>query len=418
MLLLKNAKVIDGKSDKPLENYSILIENNKIKKIVPSDQMTENETDDIKTIDCSERTIMPGLMDIHDHLIYRHHYNAYSMDLMKSIEEATMDALINARELLNYGITTIRDVGTRGNISMVVRDFIESGEFPGPRVYPCGRIISTKGGLADYHPSHIFAQHDYPYRNGELILGADEARSAVRKMLKDGAEWIKTEASGTSNNPFCPAERNTLSFEELEAIVNQAKQNHVYVACHAESNEAIKKASKAGVRSVEHGVYLDDEAIELMLANDVFLVPTLANYWNAMEKGKAAGRPQKAIDNHLRIHEFHIRSVQKAIEANLCIVAGSDSGAVYFPQGGVREEIVRFVEIGMSPMDAIKTATYNAARCLDIEETVGTLEEGKQADLLILEQNPLENISIIKETENVVTVIKNGKIVRNNACSI
>ena len=200
------------------------------------------------------------------------------------------------------------------------------------------------------------------------------------------------------------------SFEEVAAVVDQAKQNGVHVACHAESNTAIKKASKAGVRTIEHGIYLDDEAVEMMLKNKIFLVPTLAMYWGFLRKGPDMGIPQAVIDGHKRTHESHVQSIHMAMDAGISIVAGSDAGLVHFPQGGVRDEIVSFVEIGMQPMDAIKTATLNAAKCLDIEDTVGTLEAGKQADILILNQNPLVNISSIKDNSHLVSVIKKGEI--------
>jgi imidazolonepropionase-like amidohydrolase len=230
-------------------------------------------------------------------------------------------------------------------------------------------------------------------------------------MLKDGADFIKTECSGTGFNPLCPAERNTLSFEEVRAIVKEAAENGRFVACHAESYDAVKKAAKAGVRSIEHGVYIDSEGLDLMAQKEVWLVPTLAMYWGFIEKGIQMGIPQAIIDGHMRTHDVHVKSIQKCMEAGICIAAGSDGGLVHFPQGGVRDEIGRYVEIGMTPMEALKTATINAARCIGVDDHVGSLEEGKIADIVVISANPLEDITCLKEPDNLMAVIKNGVIV-------
>lgn len=413
MLLLKNASVINGNAEKAIDNQSILIEGNKIKQISEFDkiQYNPNETE---VIDCSGKTVMPGLIDAHVHLIYRDVREPYSIELERSLEEATADAFLNAKELVEYGITTVRDVGTRGKISVVVREMVKQGKFIGPSIKASSRIISTPGGLGDFHPTHIFENHPYQYGLGELILGTDQARCAVRRMIKDGVDFIKAECSGTGFNPLCPAERNTLSFEEISAIVDEAKQNDLYVACHAESYDSVKKAAKAGVHDIQHGIYIDDEGLELMVKNNVWLVPTLAMYWGFIEKGPELGIPQTIINGHLRTHEFHVKSIQKCIDAGITIVAGSDAGLVHFPQGGVRDEVVRFAEIGMSPMEAIKTATINAARCLGVASDVGTIEEGKNADILILNSDPLRDIKILKEPKNLKAVIKDGVLIKKS----
>jgi imidazolonepropionase-like amidohydrolase len=409
MLLLKNGLVIDGKSGKGVQGLSILIQGDRIKRIGPEESAFDEKH--ARVIDCAGKIIMPGLIDVHEHLIYRDVSDPYSIELAKSLEEATADALLSARELLSYGITTIRDVGTRGNISVVVRDLVKQGKFPGPRIIASGRIISTKGGLADFHPSHIFQDRPYQQGLGELIVGVDEARAAVRQMTKAGVDFIKTECSGTGFNPLCPAERNTLSFQELSEIVDEARENGLFVACHAESYEAVKKAARAPVRTIEHGIYINDEGLDLMAKNGVWLVPTLAMYWGFIEKGPQMGIPQAVIDGHRRTHEFHVKSIQKCMEAGIPIAAGSDAGLVHFPQGGVREEICRYVEIGMTPMEALETATINAAQCIGMDDDLGSLEEGKVADIIVLDADPLEEIECLRDINNLLAVIQNGAIV-------
>ncbi len=413
MLLLKNASLIDGKAEKIILNQDILIEKNKIKEVSGSKGI-QHVTGEVEVLDCSDKYVMPGMVDAHVHLIYKDLRDPYSIELEKSLEEAMADALLTSKELLSYGITTIRDVGTRGRISTVVRDLVKQGKFPGPNIVASSRIISTPGGMCDYQPSHIFGENKYAFGLGELILGTDQARGAVRRMVKDGAEFIKIECSGTGFNPFCQAHVNTLSYDEIEAIVNEAKQNNLYVACHAESYDSIKKAAKACVHDIQHGVFIDDEGVDLMLKNNVWLVPTLAMYWAFIEKGPEMGLPQSIIDGHLRSHEFHVKSIQKCLDAGIKIAGGSDSGGIHFPQGGIREEATRYVEIGMSPMSAIKAITVDGACCIGLGDSVGTIEAEKVADIIILNKNPLKDINVLKDESNLYLVLKGGMPVRGS----
>ncbi|MDR7871368.1 MAG: amidohydrolase family protein [Tissierellaceae bacterium] len=412
MLLLKSGNLIDGVSDESRKNVSVLIDGDKIVKVGKYEELSVGNSG-VKEIDCYGKTIMPGLIDAHVHLIYQNVSEPYTIELSRSLEEATGDAFYTARQLLSYGITTIRDVGTRGNISVTVRNAVSAGMFPGPRIKASSRIISTVGGLGDFHPTHLFEEHKYRYGLGELILGTDQAKAAVRIMTKDGVDFIKVEASGTGFNPLCPAERNTINYDELLAIVGEAKKNDLYVACHAESISSVKMACKAKVHDIQHGIFIDDEAVEMMLENDIRLVPTLGMYWGFIEDGPANGIPQAIIDDHLKTHEHHVRSIQRCMDAGVKIAAGSDAGLTHFPQGGVRDEICRYVEIGMKPMDAIKTATSNGAECLEVDDIVGTIEEGKFADILVLNGDPIKDIKCIKNEENLDYIIQNGKIVKH-----
>jgi imidazolonepropionase-like amidohydrolase len=342
--LLTNGTVYRGAGFEAVTG-TLVIEDDRIVSIGGTPAPRDADT----VIDLHGGYVVPGLMDAHCHLIYRDVADPYDIELRKSVPEATLDAVVNARTVLAAGFTTIRDVGSRANIGVEVRNAIARGDVPGPQVHPAGRILSAPGGLADFHPSHIFEDRPYRYGLGEQVIGPHEARAAVRRQLKDGVDWIKVGVSGTGFNPLCPAERNGLSEDEFAAVMSEAKLQGVPVAAHAESAEAVRAAARHGAQTIEHGIYIDDESLELMLENNVTLSPTLSMYRAFALRGGELGIPQVIVDEHRRTHERHAQSVRAAFEAGVPIVAGGDAGLTHFPQGSCAEEAVSYVEIiGMS----------------------------------------------------------------------
>jgi imidazolonepropionase-like amidohydrolase len=407
-IALKNGTVIPGTGEEPIEDGTVVVDGDRIAWVGPSSQAPDQGAE---PVDCSGKTIMPGLCDAHAHLIYDDVQDAYTIELSKPVEQAAVDAALHAGKLLRLGFTSIRDVGTRGNIAVVIRDEVERGRLVGPRIKASKQIISVWGGLGDFHPTHIFRREQYASALTEIVTGPWEARNAVRQQVKDGVDWVKVEASGTGFNPLCPAERDTISFEELSAVVEEATDKGRPVACHAESRNAILKAARAGVRTIEHAVYLDDEGLEAVLEHDVAICPTLGLYTAYANKGLEFGIPIEVVTNHRRTHEHHVEAIRKAHESGVTIIAGSDSGLTNFPQGGGLEEICAYVEvIGMSEHEALLTATRNANRVIGFED-LGTLEPGELADLLVLRENPLERIRAITEPGTVEAVVKGGSLV-------
>ena len=407
-IALKNGIVIPGTGEEPIEDGTVIVDGERIAWVGPSSQAPDQGAE---AVDCSGKTIMPGLCDAHAHLIYDDVQDSYTIELSKPVEQAAVDAALHAAKLLRLGFTSIRDVGTRGNIAVVIRDEVQRGRLPGPRIKASKQIISVWGGLGDFHPTHIFRREQYASALTEIITGPWEARNAVRQQVKDGVDWVKVEASGTGFNPLCPAERDTISFEELSAVVEEATDKGRPVACHAESRNAIIKAARAGVRTIEHAIYLDDEGLEAVLEHDVAICPTLGLYTAYANKGLEFGIPIEVVTNHRRTHEKHVEAIRKAHASGVTIIAGSDSGLTNFPQGGALEEICVYVEvIGMSEHEALLTATRNANRVIGFDDA-GTLEPGKLADLLVLRENPLERIRAIAEPGTVEAVIKGGAVV-------
>jgi imidazolonepropionase-like amidohydrolase len=404
---LVNARLFTATGGPPVEDDALTIDGETISWIGRASELPEGT----ETIDCGGRTLMPGLIDVHAHLVYEYVRDPYTIELSKPVEEAAIDAALNAALLLRKGFTAIRDVGTRGNIGVIIRDAINADRLPGPRMKATKQIISVWGGLGDMHPTHIFRREQYAAALTEIVTGPWEARSAVRQQVKDGVDWIKAEASGTGFNPLCPAQRDTMSFEELQAVVDEATDKGLPVACHAESRRSIIKAAKAGVRTIEHAIYLDDEGIEAVLANGVAICPTMGLYTAFAERGLEFGIPQEIVSAHRITHERHLEAIRSAHSAGVTIVAGSDSGLANFPQGGGLEEICSYVEaIGMSNEDALLSATRDAAAVIGFEDT-GTLEIGKRADLLLVNGDPLERIRVLTDDDAMETVVQGGAVV-------
>jgi imidazolonepropionase-like amidohydrolase len=407
-IALTNATVVTCTGDPPIVGGTVVVEGEEIAWVGPAGEAPPGH----ETIDCSGRTVTPGLCDAHVHLVYDHVKDTYDIELARPLEQAAIDAAVNAAKLLRLGFTCGRDVGTRGNIAVVVRDAVAAGRVLGPRLKASQQIISVWGGLGDFHPTHLYRREQYAAALTELVTGPWEARRAVRSQVKDGVDWIKAEASGTGFNPVCPADRDTMSFEELQAVCEEAADKGKPVACHAESRNSIVKAARAGVRTVEHGIFLDDEGIEALLEHDVALCPTLALYTAFAWKGLEFGIPEEVVASHRRTNELHVQAIRRAFEAGVTIVAGSDSGLANFPQGGGLEEICAYVEkVGMTPHEALLTANRDATRVIGFGEDLGTLEAGKLADLLVLRESPLDRIRALTEPAMLEAVVQGGRVV-------
>ncbi len=361
-----------------------------------------------ETVDCSGKTVLPGFIDAHAHLIYDEVSDPYTIELGRPLERAAIDAALNAQKLLSRGFTSIRDVGTRGNIAVTIRDAVADGRLPGPRIKASKQIISVWGGLGDMHPTHIFKREQYSAALTEIVSGPWEARDAVRQQVKDGVDWVKCEASGTGFNPLSPADRDTMSFEELQAICEEAGEKNRPVACHAESRNSIIKAARAGVTTIEHAIYLDDEGTQAVLDAGVAICPTLGLYTAFAKKGPAFGIPPEIVAAHNITHEKHVAAIRKAYDAGITLIAGSDSGLSVFPQGGGLPEVCAYVDLlGLTPAQALLTMTRDAARVVGFDDA-GTLEPGKRADVVIVAGDPLSDIDVLTRDGAIETVFQSG----------
>jgi imidazolonepropionase-like amidohydrolase len=316
------------------------------------------------------------------------------------------DAAKYARRTLEAGFTVVRNLGDSFNVTIALRDAIEAGDVPGPQIFTAAKGLASTGGHGD--PTNGWASHIMgdPGPKEGVVNGVEDARKAVRQRYKDGADWIKITATGGVLSVAKSGQNPQFTDEELRAIVETARDYGLRVAAHAHGTEGMKRAVIAGVASIEHGTYMDDEVMRLMKDNGTYYVPTiLAGNWVA-EKAKIDGffpdlvRPKAAAIGPI-INETFTR----AYKAGVPIVFGTDSGVS--AHGDNAQEFALMVAAGMPPMEAIQSATSIAAGFLGITDTHGSLEKGKLADIIAVPGNPLDDI---RQMERVSFVMKRGKI--------
>ncbi len=397
-------KMIDVAAGTVKNKVTIVVEDNTIKSI--EDGYTR--ADSKKLIDLKDHTVMPGLMDMHTHLMMQHHKKVYSDRFFLSEADFALRSTTYAKKTLMAGFTTVRDLGDNGVNSVSLRKAINEKWILGPRIYTAGKSIATTGGHAD--PTNgtkgEFKREGTPLDG--VINGTDDARKAVRQRYKDGADLIKLTATGGVLSLATNGQNPQFTDDELEAIVQIAKDYGMAVAVHAHGSEGMKRAVLAGVDSIEHGTFMTTEIMELMKERGTYLVPTLmAGEWVA-EKAKlddyfpAVVRPKAASIGPIILSTF-----AKAHKAGVKIAFGTDSGVS--PHGDNAREFELMVAGGMTPMQAIQSATIEAAKLLRVQDKLGTIEAGKLADLVAVKGDPTEEISHMKQ---VVFVMKDGRVYR------
>jgi imidazolonepropionase-like amidohydrolase len=394
-LAIRRALVIDGTGARP-GLATVVIEDGRIRAIGPDARTTIPKGATV--VEGDGRTLLPGLIDCHIHYCLD-----AGPDSLRSLEQddptvTAVKAVTHARATLEGGVTTVRDVGSRGHISISVARAIRAGIIPGPRTLNAGLAICMTGG----HAWFIGRQTD----------GRDDVVKAVQEQVRAGADVIKFIATGGVLTPGTSPGAAQLTPDELKAGVEEAARAGRRVAAHAHGAEGMKNAIRAGVHSIEHGTLLDDEAIELFLTHRTFLVPTLSAIQSGCEMGRQGGMPDYAVQKSLALGEEQKKTFLKAVKAGVRIAMGTDAGTPFNRHGRNAQELRRMVEFGMTPMQAVEAATRSAATLLGLESEIGTIETGKQADLILVNGNPLDDIALLQEPANVVYVIQGGTIVK------
>ena len=367
-----------------------------------------------ETIDLGDATLLPGFIDAHTHLTmnYREDYTRAMLDgLQKTVPEKAIEATVNARITLLGGFTTVRDVGSSDFLDVGLRNSIDKGIIPGPRMLVCVHAIGATGGHCDEtgFRSGVFGKERGPEEG--VVNGADQARYAVRLAHKYGATIIKTCATGGVLSLADAVDTPQLTQAELDAIVDEAHALKLKTAAHAHGAEGAKRAIRAGIDSIEHGSFLDDEALDMMKQRGTYYVPTLMAVQGLSEQ-IAKGIPippaikVKAEDAIAHIHQ----TFQRALAKNIKIGLGTD--AAVYPHGRNAEEFHQMVDLGMKPLDALKAGTSADADLLGLSSKIGTLEIDKFADVVAVPGDPVENI---RQTEHVFFVMKEGVIYRNDS---
>ena len=403
--IIHAGRFIDGRSDEMQTEVSIVVEDGKISEIVKG---FINAADGDRLINLSRQTVMPGLMDMHTHLIGQHSKDSYTEKFFMEESDYALRSTVYARATLMAGFTTVRELGDNGINGVSLRRAITEGWIVGPRIYTAGKSIATTGGHAD--PTNGLKgkfRRDADPVDG-VINGADDARKAVRQRYKDGADLIKLTATGGVLSLAANGQNPQFTSDELKAIVETARDYGMVVTVHAHGAEGMKRAVLAGVDSVEHGTYMTDEIMELMKERGTYWVPTnMAGEWVAMKAAEPGYFPEVVRPKAAAIGPAIKQTFAKAYKAGVKIAFGTDSGVS--THGENAHEFELMVEGGMPPMKAIQCATIEAARLLRVEEKLGTLEPHKLADIVAVEGNPLDDISAMK---NVIFVMKEGEIFR------
>ncbi len=401
--LIHAGRVIDGASDEVLREMTVRIDGDTIAGLERG--FTEAGAGDT-VIDLSGYTVLPGLMDMHVHLDGEYSEDSRLSEFIMNEADYALDAAMFARRTLLAGFTVVRNLGDSYNVTVALRNAIEAGDVTGPRVFTAAKSLASTGGHADPTNGWASTIMGDPGPVEGVVNSVEDARKAVRQRYKDGADWIKITATGGVLSVAKSGQNPQFTVQELEAIVATAADYGLRVAAHAHGTEGMKRAVLAGVASIEHGTYMTDEVMELMKERGTWYVPTiLAGKWVA-EKAEIDGffpelvRPKAAAIGPVIQDTF-----RRAYEAGVPIVFGTDTGVS--PHGDNAREFGLMVEAGMPPMEAIQAATSVAAAFLGIEERYGSLEAGKQADVVAVPGNPLEDIHVM---ENVAFVMKAGEV--------
>lgn len=406
--LIANGTLIDGTGAAPVPNAALVIEDGKITYAGPA--LGAPEVPRVaRKIDAGGGTIMPGLVEAHFHPTYFNVAALEDLDIKYPVEYVTLLAAANAKLALECGYTAARSGGSLFNIDVWLKKAIEEGVTPGPRLAASGREICGVGGLMDWNP-------DFRKIGMEglvlLVNGPDEARSAVRKLVKDGVEWVKTYPTGDAAAPDTN-DHHTLcmTFEEMHAVVQTAHNHRLKVTGHCRATQGIKNALRAGYDALEHGTFMDAEALDLLLQRDVPVVPALQFEYASIVHGPEVGMPQSVIDGHQETLDGGAESARMILKAGGRLGMGGDYGFAWNPHGDYAKELTFFVKhVGFSPLETLTCATKTGAEILGRAHEIGTLEKGKLADVLLVDGDVLADISLLEDRSRFLAVIQGGEI--------
>lgn len=404
--LIHAGHLIDGVAKNARSTMTIIIDGERIVGI--EDGFVQPDEGDT-LIDLSAQTVLPGLLDMHTHLDHQNNRRSYMERFTLNGADYALMAAYYAKVTLHAGFTTVRDLGGSYNAVIALRKAIERGEATGPRIFSAGKSIATTGGHGD--PTNSWAEilGGDPGPADGVVNGPAEAAKAVRQRYKDGADLIKITATGGVLSAAKSGQNPQFRAQELEALMATARDYGFHVAAHAHGAEGMKRAIRAGVRSIEHGTYMDDEAMALMKKHGTYFVPTLSAGKFIVEKAAEPGYfPEMVRAKAAVIGPVMQTTFARAYRNGVTIAFGTDSGVG--PHGENAKEFVYMVEGGMPAMAAIMSATSVAAELLEETENLGSIRPGTYADIIAVGEDPLRNISAL---QNVVFVMQGGVVVKD-----
>jgi imidazolonepropionase-like amidohydrolase len=404
--------VFDAIHGEVIRHGVVCIEGDRIMAVGPASTISSGGRD-VQVIDATGQFVMPGMMDCHVHLLSSGAPDYAIRGLKELLPYTAIRGAANAKILLDMGYTTVRDVGAMGYGNIALRQGIEDGLVPGPRIYAAGHSLSVPGGHGDsYYRPEVHVERD------GLINGPEEARRAVRELIKMRADVIKLLVTGGVMTDGSDVGILQWAPDELQAAIAQAHQLGRRVAGHCHGAAGVKEAISAGLDTVEHGTLLDDEAIALMQQHGTYYVPTLVAPFHICAGGTASGIPAYAVQKSHLVMEQHKASVRQAHEAGVKIAMGTDCGTPFNVAGKNALELELLTQNGLSTAAALMATTRVAAEAIGIQDRTGTLEPGKWADVILVHGDPLDDIRVLQQAERITCVIKAGAMMKGTAPGI
>lgn len=402
---IKCGKLFDSQNGKVLEDKVVIIEDKTIYDVIDLREFAQEP--DMEVIDLSDKFVTPGLTDLHVHSGMNGEGNE-RMDLLHHTPaELTLYSLKNVQQDLYAGFTTLRDCGSQAFVSVALRNAINKGDFEGPRMFVSGYALGSTGGHADSHyaPGVTCSAEEHP-----IIDGPDSARKAARFNLKNGADFLKFMSTGGVMSKGTTLGAQQLCDDEIAAIIEIANLYGVHTATHAHGTNGIKAAVRAGVTTVEHGMILDEEAIELMLEHGTYLTPTIIAAERICVKGPEMGLTPWMVEKANQALSHHEWGFRQCLEKGVPITFGTDSATPYNYHGKQGYEFELLQRFGMDPHKALVAATMTNAKVLGVDKTQGSVEKGKVADLCAWSCDPMEDV---KTMQNCLFVMKEGVVVKH-----
>lgn len=403
-----NGQLISGTGAPPVPDATLVIRDGRIVHAGPATAAPQLPPDTLR-IDARGGTIMPGLVEAHFHATYFNIAALEDLDIKYPVEYVSLLSSVNARLALECGYTAARSGGCLFNVDVWLKRAIEEDLIAGPRLASSGREICSAGGLMDWNPEfRKIGMEGLVF----IINGQEDARKAVRALVKDGVEWVKTYPTGDAASPDIN-DHHTLcmTFDEMNAVVQTAHNHKLKVTGHCRATEGIKNAIRAGYDCIEHGTFMDDEALDLLLERDVPCVPALYFEKASVEHGAEFGLPQVVIDGHQETLDGGIESARRILRAGGRLGMGGDYGFGWNPHGDYARELTFFVkDVGLTPLEVITCATKTGAEIMGRGNEFGTLEPGKLADVLVVDGDVIENIGILEDRTKFIAVMQGGLI--------